>query len=266
MRVVLAVLSLCVWILADTAHGAAAGSVDISTSASSLSSPSNVYGPWTFEDLDVQLPPDGEVGVHFENRRSADRFNSSTRQLLGLDASRAFSKAITLYAAASFGSGAPYARDRFTLETDVKVGRHWVPFIGGSLGSGYGIGATQQLDAGAFYYFGDDYASFRYMPSWSKLLGAAQGYTFALALGHPGRTTETFRAGTGGESDVSLITPLNPTLIGEREYTTSLSVKHWTGTARGYHIDLLYGTLDRTNAARIYSRISVGAGFFFALP
>lgn len=261
-----AVLSFCVLIAASAACAAAAGTVDISTSASAISSASNAYGPWIFEDVDVQLPPTGDIGVHFENRRASDRFNPSTHQLLGLDAYHSLSRATSVYAAAAFGSGAPYARDRFTLEADVRAGRGWVAFAGGSLGSGYGIGAMQQLYAGAYYYFGDDYASFRYAPSWSSVLGAARGYAFTLALGHPGRTTETLRAGTGGEQDISLITPLNPTIIGEREFGTSISVKHWTGKSSGYHVDLRYGTLDRAQGARIYSRTSLGAGVFFALP
>lgn len=266
MRLAFAVLSFCALIAANTALGAAAGSVDLSASASSLSSSSDAYGPWIVEGIDVQLPPSGNVGVHFENRRASDRYNPSTRQLFEVDAYRALSRSTSLYAAASFGSGAPYARDRFTLEANVKVARGWVAFAGGSLGSGYGIGSMQQLYAGVYYYFGDDYASFRYAPAWSSVLGAARGYAFALELGHPGRTTETLRAGTGGENDISLITPFNPTISGEREFGTSLSVKHWTGAARGYHVDLLYGTLDRTQGSRVYSRTSLGAGVFFALP
>lgn len=248
------------------APAVAAGSVDVSASVATFASPSNAYGPWVYEDIDVQLPPSAQTGIHFENRRASDLFNPNTEQSLTVDQYLHVTRGITGYASAQFGSGAPYVRDRFTAELDAKAGRPFVIFMGGSLGSGYGVGSLQQLYGGVYYYRGDGYVSFRYSPAWSSVLGSTQGYLLTVALGHPQRTTETFRIGTGGEYDVSLITPVNPTLIGEREFNAGLSVKHWVNPASGYHIDLQYGSLNRTNGPHIYARTGLGAGFFFALP
>lgn len=244
----------------------AAGSIDTSASVSAFSSPSNAYGPWVYVNVDAQLPPSGLTGLHFENRRASDRFNPNTEHAFTVDQYLRISPRTTAYASAQFGSGAPYARDRFTAEIDRAAGHGLVVFTGGSLGSGYGVGSLQQLYGGAYYYFGDDYVSVRYSPSWSSALGSTQGYQLSVALGHPRKTTETFRVGTGGEYDVSLVTPVNPTLIGEREFNSSVSVKHWITAANGYHVDLQYGSLNRTSGSHIYSRVGLGAGFFFALP
>lgn len=233
---------------------------------SAFSSASSAYGPWVYENLDVQLPPGGNTGLHFENRRASDLYNPNTEHAFTVDRYVRVTHGLTGYAAAQFGSGAPYVRDRFTGELDMNAGHGLVAFAGGSLGSGYSVGTLQQLYGGAYYYFGDQYVSVRYAPSWSSVLGSAQGYSFTLALGHPQRTTETFRIGTGGEYDVSLINPVNPTLIGEREFDTSLSVKHWVSGSSGYHVDLLYGSLGRTSGSRIYTRTGIGGGVFFALP
>lgn len=259
----LTVLMLFGWTPAAAAQG---GSVDVSASVSSLSSPSNAYGPWMYERLDVQLPPTGGTGLHFENRRAADRFNPTTEREFSIDRTQQLGRGLTGYAAAQFGSGAPYVRDRFVGELDATVGRGVVLFTGGSLGSGYGVGSLSQLYAGAYYYFGDDYLSFRYTPTWSPVLGSMRGYQAALSLGHPQRTTEIFRIGTGGEYDVSLISPVNPTLVGERELGASVTVKHWLTAERGFHVDLEYGRLDRTGGRNIYTRTGLGAGFFWKLP
>ena len=88
---------------------------------------------------------------------------------------------------------------------------------------------------------------------------------FTLALGHPQRTVTTLRIGSAGENDVSLITPVNPTIVGEREFGTSVSVKHWVTPVSGFHIDLDYGALDRTNDSRIYTRRGIGLGLFFGV-
>lgn len=244
---------------------AAAGSVDLTTSLSTFASPSQAYGPWVYEDLDVQLPPSARTGIHLENRHASDRFNPNSEHSLSVDQYLVLRPGLTGYASAQFGSGAPYVRDRFTGELDAKAGRGFVIFTGGSLGSGYGVGSLQQIYGGAYYYFGDDYVSFRYSPAWSSVLGSTQGYQLTAALGHPQRTTETFRIGTGGEYDVSLITPVNPTLVGERERTAGFTLKHWVNPGSGYHIDLEYGSLDRTRGPHIYTRASFGAGFFFTL-
>lgn len=247
------------------ARAGTAGSVQASVSVESLTSPANAYGPWIYEDVDVQLPPDALTGIHLENRHASDRFNPNTEQYVTLDRYQHVSRASTLYASASFGSGAPYSRDRFALEYDVGVGHGVVFFAGGALGNQYGLGAAQQLSLGAYYYFGDSYASFRYAPAWSRTLGSTQGYSFTLALGHPQRTVTTFRIGSAGENDVSLITPVNPTIVGEREFGAGISVKHWITPASGFHIDLDYGALDRTNGSRIYTRRGIGLGFFFGV-
>lgn len=265
-------LTLVGWLLLSLAAVAAApatadsaGSADISTSFSAFSSPSNAYGPWVSENLDLQLPPDRRTGIHIENRRASDLYNPNTEFSVSLDRYQPLTRTVAFYASAGFGSGAPFPQDRFYAELDAKAAKSIVLFAGGALGSGYGIGATQQLTAGAYYYFGDDYISVRYAPAWSRTLGNVRGYQAALALGHPGRTTETFRLGSGGENDISLISPINPTIIGEREFGAGASIKHWTSTTSGYHLDLSYGMLGRTGGSRIYSRTSVGVGWFFAL-
>lgn len=244
----------------------AAGTVDVSASVSAFSSPSNAYGPWVYENVDAQLPPSGLTGLHFENRRASDRFNPNTEHAFTVDQYVRISPKTTAYASAQFGSAAPYVRDRFTAEIDQAAGHGLAFFAGASTGSGYGVGSLQQLYGGAYYYFGDDYVSVRYTPAWSSVLGSTQGYQLSLALGHPQKTTETLRIGTGGEYDVSLITPVNPSLIGEHEFGASFSVKHWITPANGYHVDLQYGSLNRTSGSHIYTRVGLGAGFFFALP
>lgn len=266
MRSFRAALAALLIALSMPAWGRAAGSIDVSASASGLSSPGGAYGPWFYERLDVQLPPAGATGLHFENRRASDRFNPNTEHEFSIDRSVRLGRGLTGYAAAQFGSGAPYVRDRFAGELDATVGRGLVLFTGGSLGSGYGVGSLSQLSAGAYYYFGDDYLSFRYTPVWSSVLGSMRGYQAALSLGHPQGTTETLRVGTGGEYDVSLISPVNPTLVGERELGASLSVKHWLSAERGFHVDLEYGRLDRTGGRNVYTRTGLGAGFFWSLP
>lgn len=241
------------------------GSVQASVSVDSLSSPANAYGPWVYSDLDVQLPPDALTGIHLENRRASDRFHPNTAESASIDRYQRISRTGTLYGSASFGSAAPYPEDRVALEYDAGVGHGVVLFAGGSLANQYGLGGTQQLALGAYYYFGDSYASFRYAPAWSRALGSTQGYLFTLALGHPKRTVTTFRLGSAGENDVSLITPVNPTIVGEREFGASVSMKRWVTAASGFHIDLDYGTLDRTNGPRIYTRRGIGIGWFFGM-
>lgn len=243
----------------------AGGTVDISGAAYGLSSPSGAYGPWVYENIDVTLPPSGTTGLHFENRRASDKFNPNTQSQFGVDTYQKLSPALTLYAGAFAGSGAPYFRDRFTAEADVNAGHGFVPFAGGSLGSGYGVGTIRQLTAGTYYYFGDNYASFRYTPVWSQLLGETQGYSVTLALGHPGRTMHTFRAGVGGENDVSLINPQNPSLTGEREFAASFDVKHWISKDSGFHAGVEYGALSKAGGSQIYSRFGGRVGWFFAL-
>lgn len=239
--------------------------MDVSGSFSSLSSKSNAYGPWIYEDVDVQLPPSGATGLHFENRHASDRFNPTTVTQLTLDSYVPISHAATLYAAASSASGAPYWRDRFEAQMDVKAGGGFVLTGGAAFGSGYGTGSMHRLSAGFFYYFGDDYFSLRYVPVWSSLLGGMPGYQASLALGHPGRTVHTLRFGTGLESDVSLLSPVNPTILGERESAVGYTIKHWTGSNAGFHAGIEFGTLSRSGGARIYSRTAVSAGAFFAL-
>src|SRR5579884_2365913 len=80
----------------------AGGSIDLSSSLSTLSSPSNAYGPWVYENLDIQLPPSGRTGIHFENRRASDRFNPTTEQLFVLDHYLRFTRSVSAYAAAEF--------------------------------------------------------------------------------------------------------------------------------------------------------------------
>lgn len=243
----------------------AGGTVDISGAAYGLSSPSGAYGPWVYENIDVTLPPSGTTGLHFENRHASDKFHPTTESQFGIDTYKKISSALTLYAGAFAGTGAPYFRDRFTAEADVNVGRGFVPFVGGSLGSGYGVGPIGQITAGTYYYFGDDYFAVRYTPTWSKLLGQTQGYSATLALGHPGRTVHTFRIGVGGENDVSLINPDNPSIIGEREFAMGFDVKHWTTKTGGFHAGIEYGALSHAGGAQIYSRIGGRVGVFFEL-
>lgn len=242
------------------------GSADLSSTLFTLSSPSGAYGPWMLEDLYLRFAPSGQTGVQIEHRHAADRFNPNDETLVVLDTTHRFSPRLSSYAAVAAGSGAPYPQDRVTGELDLAAGRGIVLAAGGSFGTGYAIGSAQQLTLGLDYYFGDDYASLRYLPAWSRLLGSTQGYRLTVGLGHPGQTTETIRLGGGGENDASLVNPLNPTIVGEREYDAGLSIKHWTGAARGYHLDVSYGTLDRVGGGRIYSAEGVGLGVFFGLP
>lgn len=259
------ILFLIVLLLETGAPAIAGGTIDASTTLDTLSSASGAYGPWVYEDLDVTLPPQGTTGIHFENRRASDKFNPTTHSFFGLDTYQRFSHSFTLYAGMFSGTGAPYPRFRFNAEAQIAAGAGFVPFAGGSVGSGYGIGATHSLTVGTYYYFGDNYAVVRYTPSWSQALGQVQGYSAALALGHPGKTVHTFRIGSGGENDISLISPVNPTIIGERDFSASYSVKQWLAKTSGVHAGITYSTLTRTGGARIYSGLGFTLGAFLGI-
>lgn len=249
---------------AAAAFAADSGTVDASLVYSSHSSATNAYGPWFTEDLSVRFPPDSGTGIELTSRHASDRFNPNTEQFVQLDNYHRWTKGFTTYASAGFGSAAPFPQDRFAVEGDIAVTHGVVAVAGYSLGNQYTFGRVQQATVGADYYFGDDYLSLRYRPSWSAGLGNTQGYSGALGLGHPGRSMHTIRVGGGGENDASLINPLNPTLIGERTFDVGYSYKHWTSPGSGFHLDTGYGTLDRRSGGRIYAHTDVGAGVFFA--
>jgi len=134
---------------------------------------------------------------------------------------------------------------------------------GATTGTLYGLGSTQQLIAGVDYYSGNGYASFRYRPTWSKALGNTQGYSLAIAFGRPEMLMNTVRFAAGGENDTSLVNPLNPTIVGEREFSIGYSLRRWTTQRTGYHIDVSLGTLDRTRGGQLYAQTTFGGGFFF---
>ncbi len=241
------------------------GSVDFAILNSTFSSPADAYGPWLAEDLNVRFGPDGTTGIEVVNRHAGDRFNRNTEQFYQLDNYHTWSKRFTTYAAAAYGSGAPYFQDRFTAEGDLGVAKGFVLVGGASVGQQYVLGSAQQAVLGADYYFGDDYASFRYRPTWSSVLGNTQGYSAAVSLGHDGRSTHTIRIGGGGENDASVINVINPTIIGERTFDVGYSYKHWIDPQRGFHVDLDQGALDRRDGGEIYHHTDVGIGYFFGL-
>jgi len=241
------------------------GSVDLSTTVTTLRSPANTYGPWVSTTLSVRLPPDRETGFEITNRRASDRLNPTTARFLEINNYHKFSRAISTYIAVAAGSAPPFPQSRFAAEVDVALSKHIGLALGGSTANDYVIGGLRQARLGLDYFFGDNYASIRYIPTWSALLGSSHAYSFALRAGVPGKTTETLRLGGGGENDASLINPLNPTLVGEVEIGASLSLQHWTRPERGYHIDVGYGSLNRSAGGQIYSALSLGGGFFFAL-
>lgn len=247
------------------AFAADSGSIDASAVYTSLSSPTNAYGPWINEDFVVRLPPDGSTGIELASRHAADRFNPNTERSLLVDNYHRWSHSFTTYASAQVGSAAPFPQDRFALEGDANVSRRVVAVAGYAIGNQYSFGRMQQLTLGSDLYFGDDYLSLRYRPTWSAGLGTTQSYNAALALGHPGRSVHTLRIGGGGENDASLINPLNPTLIGERTFDLGYGYKHWIDAGSGFHLDTGYGTLDRVGGGRIYSHLDFGAGYFFAI-
>lgn len=167
------------------------------------------------------------------------------------------------YASATFGSAAPFPQQRYAVEIEVPAAKRWVLAAGGTTGTLYGLGSTQQLVVGADYYAGNGYASFRYRPSWSKTLGNAGGYSLAVGFGRPQLLMHTVRLASGGENDTSLVNPLNPTIVGEREFSAGYTLRRWISQRTGYHIDISHGTLERTRGGQIYSETTLGFGFFF---
>jgi hypothetical protein len=259
--VAVALIAAC---LGAQAH--AGESVDLSTSITSVSSPGNIYGPWVTTDASVRLLPGAETGFEFTNRRASNLINPSTAWVLEVNNYHKFSRRLSTFAAVDAGSAAPYPRSRFAAEVDVSLTKHIGAALGGSTANDYVVGGLQQAHLGLDYFFGDNYASVRYIPTWSPRLGSSHAYSFAIRGGVPGKTTETLRLGAGGENDTSLINAVNPTLIGEYELGAGVSIKHWTGADRGYHVDLGYGQLNHAHGATIYSAVSVGGGLFFRLP
>jgi len=241
------------------------GTADLSTTVTTLRSPASTYGPWVTTTLSVRLPPDRETGFEITNRRASDRLNPTTARFLEIDNYHKFSRAISPYVGVAVGSAPPFPQSRFAAELDVALSKHIGLALGGSTANDYVIGSLRQAHLGVDYFFGDNYASIRYIPTWSALLGSSHAYSFAIRVGVPGKTTETLRLGGGGETDASLINPLNPTLVGEVEIGAGLSLQHWTGSNRGYHIDAGYEALNRSAGGQIYSALSLGGGFFFAL-
>jgi len=240
-------------------------SIDLSTTLTTLHSPADTYGPWVITSLSVRLPPSGETGFEFTNRRASDRLNPLTNRFLELNNYHRFTRRFSTYAAVGFGSGAPFPQIRIAAEADIAITKHLGIAVGGSTAQDYVIGGLHQARVGLDYFFGDNYASVRYIPTWSTLLGGSPAYSLAVGLGVPGKTTETLRLGAGSERDASLINPLNPSIVGEFEVGGGLSLKHWTAENRGYHVDLGYGKLNRAAGGTIYSALSVGGGFFFGL-
>jgi len=252
-------------VLATTSPAAAGGSADLSALASTLSSPSNAYGPWLTEDLSLRLPPDGGAGIEIVSRHTSDRFSPSTAQYFVLDDYHAWSKRFSTYVAAGAGTGAPFARTRFSLEGDLVTGRRIVAVAGLTVAQTYDAGALTQASIGLDYYFADDYLSLRYRPTWSATLGNTSGFASVLSLGRPGRSTHTLRLGGGGENDAASVGTVAPSIVGVRAFDASYTYKHWTGPASGFHLDLGYGTLTRRGGTRIYSHLDTGLGYFFAL-
>ena len=246
------------------AYADSSGSIDLAIYSSTFSSPSDAYGPWLAEDVNVRFGPDGSTGIEFINRHASDRFNPNTEQFYQLDNYHTWSKRFTTYASASYGSGAPYFQDRFTVEGDAGIAKGLVLIAGGGIGQQYVLGSAQQVALGTDYYFGDNYLSLRYRPAWSRVLGNTQGYSAALSLGHDGLSTHTIRVGAGGENDASVINIVNPTIVDERTFDVGYSYKHWLDAKRGFHIDLDQGSLDRRNGGEIYHHTDVGVGYFFA--
>lgn len=246
------------------AYAANGSLLDVSTTTTWLDSANAAYGPWTVEDVSYRFAPDGSAGVEIANRRAADRYHPSTEQFVQIDKYARVSRTVTIYGAAAFGSAAPFPQSRYTAEADVAAGKHFVLAAGGSAGTLYGIGATRQLILGGDYYAGNGYASLRYRPSWSAALGNTQSYSLAVGFGRPQNVMNVVRVGGGGENDTSLVNPLNPTIVGERDFGLGYSFKKWTTARTGYHVDLGYGTLSRTRGGQIYSQNTFGAGLFYA--
>lgn len=258
---VLAVFGFSIPVIARAANGSL---VDLSTTVTWLDSANAAYGPWTVEDLSYRFPPDASSGIELTNRRAADRYHPNTERFAQIDKYVHVSRTVTVYGAAAFGSGAPFPQARYTAELDVATGKHLVLAAGGSAGTLYGIGPSRQLILGGDYYAGNGYASFRYRPTWSTALGNTQSYSLAVGFGRPQNVMNVVRIGGGGENDTSLVNPLNPAIVGEREFGVGYSFKKWTTPRTGYHLDAGYGTLSRNRGGQIYSQNTFGAGFFYA--
>lgn len=239
------------------------GLVDVSVSQSTFDSSSNAYGPWIVEDFVYRFPPDSSAGIDITNRHASDRFNPNTERSITADKYFRFGPRASGYASASFGSAAPFAQQRYAAELDIATTKRLVLAAGGAFGTLYGLGSMRQVMLGADYYAGNAYASFRYRPTWSTTLGNTQGYSLAFAFGQPKNVMNTFRIGAGGENDTSLINPLNPTIVDEREFSIGYSLRKWTTPRTGYHLDISHGTLSRTGGAQLYSQTTLGAGIFF---
>ena len=213
----------------------------------------------------MRFPPGGALGIRFINRSAKDVFNPSHTQYVGADYFHKWSPRFTGYALASTGTGAPYPARQLYLEGQFLISKGLTLQTGAGASSIPTIGIVRSLKFGATYYRGDGYASLTYTPAWSQALGSTQAFLFSLALGHLGKTTETFYLGTGNEGDVSLENPANPSIVGERETGAALFVKHWVSTGSGFRAGIEGGTLYRPGGRTIYARRAVTVGIFTSL-
>lgn len=264
VRLWIALLGVLGWTIPSSARAANGSLIDVSATTTFLSSSNSAYGPWIAEDLIYRFPPSGSTGIEIANRHAADRFHPNTAQFVQIDKYARIAPGLTAYGSAAYGTAAPFPQSRYTAELDVSATKHLVLAAGGSAGTLYGVGSTRGLVVGADYYAGNGYASFRYRPVWSASLGSTQSYSLAVGFGRPQNVMNVLRIGGGGENDTSLLNPLNPTIVGEREFGVGYSLKKWTTPSTGYHVDLGYGTLSRNNAGRIYSQNTLGIGLFYA--
>ncbi|HVA27806.1 MAG TPA: hypothetical protein VNF68_06480, partial [Candidatus Baltobacteraceae bacterium] len=183
--------AVCAVLLTTEARADPTGSVDFGTSLSAFSAASGSYGPWVVEDLNVRMPPGGDLGFELVNRNSSDPFNPNRQTYEGIDDFHTWSKLLTTYALVSFGSGPPFASARAYLEGDLTVRKGLQLTLGAGDSGTVGLGATRYARVGATLYKGDGYVAVVYTPGWSQLIGYTQGYTLSVAFGHPGKTTET---------------------------------------------------------------------------
>lgn len=247
------------------APAAADGSIDLSTTVVGLPSAAGIYGPVTEQHLAVRLPPDARLGFEFTNRTTKDTFNPSHTFGASADYFRRWTPRFSSYARISTASGPPAAARSLYLQGDLTGGHGFVASAGAGVSSLYGIGVYRIVKLGGTYYHGDGYASVTYTSGWSPLIGNTQSYLASLALGHPGRTTETFYWGTGSETDISVLNPSNPSLTGERESGSSIAIKHWVNPGAGYHVAFEWGTLNRADGTQIFQRRAITAGAFIKL-
>lgn len=256
---------LCFVLLSSAARADQKGSLDVSSSLSTFSSPNTSYGPWLIDDVNLRLPPGGDVGFEFSSRSARDSFNPNTQHYGAIDDYYHWSKDFTSYALFGVGSGPPYASTRGYVEGDLSLSRRFVAELGAGDAATTGLGATRSIHLGSTYYKGDAFISFAYTPAWSQLIGYTQSYLLTVAFGHPGRTTETIYLGTGSESDVSLQNITNPSIVGERETGATLTIRHWVTSHAGYHVGYEYGVLTRGGGGIIYRRNTIDLGLFTAI-